>query len=1108
MKLVMVHLVRALKHTAAWASLLLLLGLPSFRAPLYAQQPTAARLLRFPTVSANSIVFTYAGDLYTVARSGGLARKLTNHAGFEAFAHFSPDGQTIAFSAQYDGNTEVYVMPATGGVPKRLTFTATVGRDDYSDRMGPNNIVMGWTPDGKNIIYRSRNVSFNDFKGLLYSISSAGGMPVQMPFSVGSWNSYSPEGNQLAMNRIFREFRTWKYYEGGMADDVYIYDFRTERSTNITNNKAQDAFPMWVDNTIYFWSDRDRIANIFAYDIGTRQTRKVTQFSDYDVKFPTKGKDAIIFEQAGYLHLIDTKNGQTQQLNIQIADDFSNGRNAWVDASKYINGVDLSPDGRRLLINGRGEIFSVPAQQGVVRNFTQSAGTHDREAVWSPDGQSVAYLSDASGEYQIYIQTHDGSGQATQLTTSNDNYIYNLTWSPDNKKLLFHDKALRLRYIDVRTKAITEVDKAESWEFGSYNWSPDSRWIAYTRPEWQTKSQIYLYNLETKEKFPVTDNWYESGSPVFSPDGKYLYFTSARDFNPIYSNSEWNHAYTDMNKVYIALLSKNTPSPFRPKNTEVDINDTVSKKGADKKASANLPKSEPIAVDKAGIQDRIIALPIAASNYYNLIPRDDQKIYYIMRSSGVNKSMLKIYDLEAQTESTIGAVFFVQLSANRKKLLVNAENQYYVIDPPADGPLTLKDKDKVQLNNLQIWVEKQAEWKQIYNECWRQMRDFFYDPNTHGSDWKAVQAKYAALLPYVQYRDDLNYIIGEMIGELNCGHAYINGGDRPTVDRVPMGLLGCQYARANGNAYYQVKKIIYGQNWSPSLRSPLTESGVDVKEGEFIIAINGTPTNTLADISIALMNTADQVVELLVNGSASPAGARKVYVRPIKDESTLYYYQWVQDNIRRVSEATNGEVGYLHIPDMGPEGLNEFVKHFYPQLNKKALIVDVRGNGGGNVSPMILERLRRELDMVLMSRNTKPTTSPAQIMLGPKVALCDQYSASDGDLFSYRFKKYKIGTLIGVRSWGGTVGIRGSLPFVDGADLRKPEFSRYDVDGREWIIEGYGVDPDIVVENLPEREFKGNDDQLDKAIEIIKSQLKNFGKELAPMPPFPNKSGR
>lgn len=1060
------------------------------------------RLLRFPAVYGQSVVFTYAGDLYQVPLSGGTARKLTSDVnGYEMFAHFSPDGKEIAFTGQYDGNTEVFKIPSEGGVPERLTYTATLGRDDVSDRMGPNNIVMAWK-NKNDIVFRSRKQTFNSFKGQLFEVSKEGGMSEELPLPSGGWCSFSDDGTKMAYNQIFREFRTWKYYKGGMADEVWIYDFKTKKTIKITDNDNQDIFPMWHGDKVYFISDRDRTMNLFVYDLNTKATTKITDYTKYDIKFPSLGNESIIYENGGYLYNYSFADGSIKKVTVNISNDMATGRDEIKDASKFINSWSISPDGKRVVFGARGDVFTVPAKSGITRNLTKSSGAHDRDVEWSPNGKYISFISDRTGEDEIYMQNQNGQEDAIQLTRNSTTYKYNAIWSPDSKKLLWSDKEGRLNYLNIDTKKVVQVDEADSWEVRDYTWAPDSRWIAYTKPESFTVSRIWVYDTKLGKTIPVTDNWYSSSSPSFDNNGKYLFFTSARDFNPIYSNTEWNHAYQNMSSVYFVTLQKSTSNPFENTNDEVAVKEE--KKSDKKKKDNKEPEAEKadelaIEIDFDGIINRVIELPLKPANYWG-ISAVDNDVYFVQYKSGGDGVHFKMFNLKTEKTTDLGAIGSYVISSDHKKMLISMKGKYAVIDMPKSK---IKASDFLDLSNMKMMVNMKEEWAQIYNESWRQMRDFFYAPNMHGNDWPAIQDKYAALLPYVNNRNDLNYVIGEMIGELSIGHAYVNGGDKPSPNRIKTGLLGAKISK-DKSGYFEIDEILEGENWTKKGRSPLTEVGIDVNEGDYIIAINGEDLKNVDDIYSKLVGTAGTEVILTVNSKASADGAENMIIVPIADESGLYYYNWVMDNTEKVNKATNGQVGYIHIPDMGPDGLNEFVKHFYPQLNKKALIIDDRGNGGGNVSPMLIERLNRELTLYGMSRNNSVTTKPAQIMRGPKVLLLNSYSASDGDLFPYQFKKLKMGTLIGTRSWGGVVGIRGSSPFIDGGDLRRPEFAPFDEDGN-WVIEGHGVDPDIVIENDPAKEYAGEDQQLNKAIEVIMEQLKDY-KPLPEIPAYPDKT--
>ena len=1049
-----------------------------------------ARLLRFPATNGTDIVFSYAGDLYTAPIAGGEARRLTSHVGYEIFPRFSPDGKTIAFTGEYDGNREVYIIPADGGEPRRLTYTATNARDDVGDRMGPNNIVMTWTPNGEGVVYRNR-IS-DGFDGRLWTAPLSDGMPQALPLPEGGFCSYAPDGKRMAYNRVFREFRNWKYYRGGMADDIWLYDPDAKKVENLTNNVAQDICPMWIGDDIYFISDRDRTMNLFVYHTATRQTEKITDYTDYDIKFPSTDGKQIVYEHAGYLYRFDPQTGKNEQIRITLNAENIYARTEQKHVADYVTAARLSADGKRLAVTARGEVFDVPATKGVTRNISRTPGANEREADWSPDGRYIAYISDRTGETEIYLQPAEG-GEPVQLTTGNDTYIRSLSWSPDSKTVLYTDRKNRIVTVDVASKTKNIVMQNPEQEFYGVNFSPDSRWITYTKPAANDFSVAYVYNLATKQEYPVTEKWYNSSSPVFSTDGKYLIFESDRDFNPIYGRLEWNHVYTRMGGIYLALLTNDTPSPFLPADEAVNSDKEeeagkVPAKDAKKKDIKTEDKAVEIAPE--GIAGRIVKLPLSAGNYWNLYS-DGQTVWYY-GDNGTHAFSLKDQKDELIAENTVMAPM-----DGSKKVLYMRGNSLYV------GELSTQKvtlDNKVCLDDMVAPIDYQQEWAQIFDEAWRAYRDGFYVENMHGVDWKAIKEKYAVLLPYVKTRLDLNYIIGAMIAELACGHAYVNPGEYPKPERIGMGLLGAELSRDEQTGFYRIDRILPGAPYSEKLRSPLTEPGMNIEEGDYITAIDGVPTTSVRNIYQLLIGKAGVLTELSVSSKAAADGARKVVVRPTDNEYPLYHYNWVQKNLRRVEEATDGRVGYIYIPDMGPEGLNEFARYFYPQLDKEALIIDDRANGGGNVSPMIIERLLRKPYRMTMSRtSTRTGTIPDATQYGPKILLINKYSASDGDLFPWSFKANKLGTVIGTRTWGGIVGISGSLPYMDGTDIRVPFFTNYDAKTGQWIVENHGVDPDILIDNDPIREQSGTDQQLEKAIEVALEQLK----ERKPLPGVP-----
>ncbi len=1024
-------------------------------------QNDEARLLRFPATNGTDVVFSYAGDLWTVPIQGGQARRLTSHIGYEMFARYSPDGKTIAFTGEYDGNREVYSIPATGGEPLRLTYTATNPRDDLGDRMGPNNIVMTWSPDGKQIVFRNRTE--DGFAGQLWTISPAGGMPAQIPLPEGGWCSYSPDGKKMAYNRVMREFRTWKYYRGGMADDVWIYDPKAKKVTNISNNDAQDIFPMWIGDEIFYASDRDMVMNLFVYNTRSGQTEKVTNFKEYDVKFPSTDGKTIVFENGGWLYKLDPKTRACTKISVMLGADDIYGRAERKQLSGQVRQASLAPDGSRVVVTARGEVFDVPVGKGVTRNLTRSSNSNDRDASWSPDGKWIAWIGDATGETELYLYDI-AKGESKQLTSGADTYIRGIQWAPDSKHIYFTDRKNRFVEVDPLTGAKRTVMECPEAEFRGVDISPDSKWIAYTRPAANEMGIVYLRSLESGKEYPVTDRWYNSGSPTFSTDGKYLIFTSDRDMNPQYSRIEWNYSFTDMSGTYLALLAADTPSPLIAKDPEV-------KAGEEKADKKDAPKKEDkaaVKVDPEGIGERIIKLPVKGRNFYC----DGKSLWYGGRGG------TRVYTF-ASGEDESCCEGMMDVTPGAKKALVMKGRDLYAVNI---GP-KMALKEKINLKDMVTTVDYSQEWSQLYDEVWRAFRDGYYLENMHGRDWNAIKAKYAQLLPYAKTRLDVNYILGEMISETASGHCYVTPGAYPKPERIPMGLLGARFSKVKDG--FRIDKILEGATYRPELRSPLTEPGLGVKEGDVITAIDGVSLKDVDNLYKLLIGKADVLTELTVNG-------KKVVVKPIADEGPLEHYAWVMKNIRTVEKLSGGRVGYIYIPDMGPEGLSEWARYYYPQLDKEALIVDDRANGGGNISPMIIERLQRKVYRMTMRRGSSLTgTVPEGTHTGPKVLLINKYSASDGDLFPWSFKANNLGTVIGMRTWGGIVGISGPLPYVDGTDVRVPFFTNYDAATGQWIVENHGVDPDIVLDNDPIKEFAGTDEQLEKAVQVALEQLKD-----------------
>ena len=1066
--------------------------------------PEEARLLRFPTVGGDRIVFSYAGNLYSVGINGGKAVKLTSHVGYESFPKISPDGKTIAFTAQYDGNTEVYTMPIEGGEPVRVTYSALVSRDQIGERMGPNNIVMGWTPDGNKIVYRSKQYNFSGLRGRLCLVDAEGGVPEIIPTSEGGFCSFSPDGKHLAMNRMFREFRTWKYYRGGQADDIWINTVGTSELEKITDNDAQDIFPMWVGDKIYYLSDRDRTMNLFVYNTLDGKTEKVTDFTEYDCKFPSCSQDWIVFENGGYIYKYDTrKGGKAEKLSIYLEDDNVYSRSEYRSGlgSQRVSSVDLSPDGKRVLMVVRGDIFSLPASRGPVYHLGATPESHERNAVWSPDGKRIAWLSDKSGEYQVYVAAPDMSSEKC-LTSFESGYPSNLQWAPDSKTLYFNTDARELYSLNADSGKLDCILKSDRGRISSFTLSPDGSWAAYSTELANKISAIFLYEVKTGKSWQVTDRWYDASSPVFSSDGKYLFFTSRVDFTPSYSQVEWNASMNVSSRMYLVPLAADTANPMALKSDEASAVEPApaakpESKGGKKAASKSDDKTPAAApamkVDIDGIALRITELPVNES-FAQPFAEKDGKLYYNSREG------TKVLDLKTLKSDKSPMPRPMAWTADMSKVLVRDGGSYKVCPFGASAG----KEASVPVDEIDMVIDHKAEWKQIFDESWRITRDGFYVENMHGADWNHIYEKYAQMLPYVNHRDDLTYLIGEMLGELNVGHAYITSGESPAVPRVNTGLLGANFSKDAASGAFRIEKIFPAAIWDKNLRSPLLEPGVDAKVGEYIVEVAGRPASSLKDVTEALVGKADKTVSLRIASRADGKDARTVYVKPIADESQLAYQEWVKRNMEIVDKLSGGRIGYIHIPDMSAEGLVMFSKMYYNQLDREALIIDDRMNGGGNVSPMIIERLQREVYRISMYRNGANEPVPNEAFYGPKVCLIDKYSSSDGDLFPYSFRKLGLGKLIGTRSWGGIVGISGSKEFVDGQDMRTPFFTSYSTEG-EWIIEGHGVDPDIVVDINPFDDYLGKDAQLEKAVEVLLEELKDW-KPLPGTPAAPVKN--
>ncbi|MEW5702201.1 MAG: S41 family peptidase [Candidatus Zixiibacteriota bacterium] len=1069
-----------------------------------------ARLLRFPDISKDQIVFVYAGDLWIVSTSGGQARRLTASEGLELFPRFSPDGQKIAFTGQYDGDQNVFVMPVSGGEPKRLTYHPAIQKS--TERMGPESVVMDWTPDGKNVLYRSREETHDIWDGNLYLVSPEGGYPQPLPLPRGGFASFSADGKRIAYCPIYRDFRTWKRYKGGMAQDVWIYDLVNARSEKITDWIGTDNLPMWdgASGKIYFNSDRTGTLNLYVYDPQTKSTTPVTNFTEYDVRWPAMGPGAIVFENGGYLYILDLPNGTPRKVSVQLGSDAVLARPEFVPCGDDVQDFAISPDGKRALFGARGEIFTVPAKHGNTRDLTNTSNAHEKYSVFSPDGKWIAYVSDASGQDEIYLLDPLAKDPPQRLTTDGDRYKYGLYWSPDSKKLAWSDKSGVIRWIDITTKKQTVIDRSRRGDIRHFSWSPDSKWIAYAKNNEAYLNQIYIYSLAENKSRVVTNGRFEDFRAVFDPGGKYLYFLSLRDFNPIVGNYEFNYLLDKMTEIYAIVLSAKDPSPFAPQSDEVEAKkeEAAGAKKAEKKETKEETKAEvTVTIDFDGIMDRQVKFPIESGQYNGLAAAKGRVYYFSSPMGGLagpierTKQSLHVFDMEKREDHTfLDEADGYNLSYDGTKMLYQKGKTYEIID--ASGEKAKTGDNVLDLGHMEARVDPQVQWHQIFEECWRLERDFFYDSLMHGVDWKRMHDRYAPLVDHVAHRYDLTYVIGEMIGELACSHTYVGGGEQPRPEGDKVGLLGVNWVIDSAAGKFRIGRILVGQNWRDDRRSPLTEPGITAANGDYVLAINGAPLRASDNPYRLLEHTAGETVTLTLAKTPDGQGSWTADVKTINNESELRYYDWVEGRRHYVDSVSNGRIAYVHIPDMGGSGLQQFTSTYYSQIRKEGMIIDVRWNGGGFVSQLVIERLRRVLGGMNNSRNYEPGTYPDVVFHGYLACLINEESVSDGDIFPSYFKHYQLGPLIGKRTWGGVVGIRGHRPMIDGGFVTTPEFADFDLQGR-WVIENHGVEPDIEVDNLPEDIMKGKDAQIDRAVAELLKKMNEAPKKLPPAPSVP-----
>ena len=1049
-----------------------------------------ARLFHQPDVSETQIVFAYGGDIWIVPKAGGMATKLSSPKGEESFPRFSPDGSQIAFSGNYDGNTDIYVLPSTGGVPVRVTHHG------MSDRM------LDWYPDGKSLLYASSMESGKQRFSQFYQVSAAGGLPEKLPVSMGEFGSLSPDGSKIAFTDRSRVFRNWKRYTGGWAPDIWLFDLKTLSSENITNNIASDELPMWVGDKIYFLSDQGSAQryNIWVYDTRTKASKQVTHFTDFDVHFPSDGPSDIVFEAGGKIQLLDLATEQVREIAIDIVSDQMTLKTHKESVEKYLQNATIAPDGNRVLVEARGDVFSLPAEEGFTQDLTRTPGFAERNPAWSPDGKYIAYWSDKSGEYELTLRDLTSGNIEEQVTHLGPGFRYDLYWSADSKKIAFVDQTMHINVFDLTTKTNNAIDQDPSLFEGGLrgwrcSWSSDGRWMAYSKTMDNGNGAVMIYDTKDKKLTQATSGFYSDLNPTFDREGKYLYLITNRSFNPVYSDFDNTWIYPNATELAVVTLRPEVKSPLAAANDTVAVTkDNKDEKEADK--ADKEAKDETVTIEFEGFERRIIILPPEAGNMGNLAAADGKIIYMRYPNSGSDgeDSELMFFDLKEKESKTIMKnVNGYELSADGKKLLVRQGRNLGVVGVGSDQKM---DK-QLALNKMEMTIDPKAEWQQIFNDTWRFERDFFYDKNMHGVDWAAMRKQYGDMIQYAVTRNDVNFILGELIAELNASHTYNGGGDQETPEHKAVGYLGVDWAKDHGQ--FKIKTIIRGADWDSEVRSPLDEPGVNVKEGEYILAVNGMALADYTDPWAAFEGLSNETVELTVSSTPDWENVRSVVVKTMSDETRLRNLAWIESNRKRVDEESGGKLGYIYVPSTGIDGQNELVRQFYGQWNKQGLVVDERFNNGGQIPDRFIELLNRKPLAYWNVRDGKDWQWPPVGNFGSMVMLINGWSGSGGDAFPDYFRKAGLGPLIGGRTWGGLIGISGAPTLIDGGGVTVPTFRMYNPDGT-WFKEGHGVDPDIQVLEDPTQLAKGVDTQLERAIAEALKLVKDKG-PIHPEPP-------
>ncbi len=1117
-----------------------------------AVSPDAA-MLRYPDVSGSHIVFVYANDLWMVPSTGGQAVPLASPPGPEAFPKFSNDGQTIAFVGNYEGDRDLYTVPSNGGVPVRVTHHPA------------NESLCGWTPGGE-LLFFSNAVAGLGRQQQLATVSAEGGLPSLLPVPYGANGAISADGKKLAYTPHSRDHRTWKRYRGGMATDIWVFDLQDHTSKQITDWEGTDSQPMWQGDTLYYLSDAgpEHRLNIWRCESDGGNRKQVTEFKDYDVKWPSHGPGAtgqgeIVLENGGRLLLLDLAKGASREVKVTIPGDRPKLSAHRVEVGKFIFSADISSTGKRAVVEARGDIWTLPAKKGSPRNLTRTAGVAERDPSWSPDGQWLAYLSDETGEYEMYITQSDGKGETKQLTSDGTTYRYSPTWSPDSKQITFTDKAGNLFLHTVEGGETILVDTDPYSGQLRVSWAHDSGWLAYAKSQNMMLSAVWLYDVRTGEKHQVTAGLFNDTWPTFDREGDYLYLASNRNFtSPTYADVDGTFIYADTDTLMVVPLRDDVGSPFAPKSDEEkwgddedeeDVDDAKDAKDDDQgdkddtddkddsegegengdeedsddddsKDKDKKKDIEPLEIDLAGLEHRAILIPVKKGSFSNLAVNDKNQLLYTRgapRGSGGDPS-IKLLDVKKFAEddakgdgkgkdkekekTVLEGVGSFAISADGKSILAFKDRKLAIVKAAADQ----KFDKPIDTGSMSATIDPPAEWRQMFVEAWRVQRDFFYDPNMHGVDWNAMRVRYLRMIDDCTSREDVTFVIGELISELNVGHAYARGGgDLESQPSVSVGMLGADF-ELDGGAF-RISRVIEGAAWDVDARGPLSQPGVDIKQGDYLLAVNGVPVDVTKDPWAAFVGLANQVVTVTVSEKPTlDDEARDVVIKTLSGEGNLRYRAWVEHNRAYVEEKSGGKVGYIHVPDTGRNGQNELFRQFFGQVGKEALIIDDRWNGGGQIPNRFIELLNRPRSNYWAVRDGKDWAWPYDSHQGPKCMLINGLAGSGGDCFPYYFRQSGIGKLIGMRTWGGLVGISGNPTLIDSGRITSPTFGFYETDGT-WGVEGHGVDPDIEVIDDPALMVNGGDPQLDKAIAHMQEEIKSNGYHPPARPAYPDRSG-